>query len=238
MAENMRRLSMVAAAVAMALGSQSVMAQDRTAQDVREAAENVEQAERQLERAEREFETAISEAAEADRDRDRAEISRDRRASASVWEDADWDALLDERSNLRTFVEALRLTGLDDTLTSGTAYTVFAPSDDAFDDRRDELLRDENRDELVELLRAHIIADDVDSDRARDLTQALTVDGGTIDIAYEDGNLMVGDARVVESDISRDNLRIYVIDEVLDADVAVAFRDSDAEEFDFDTFED
>lgn len=236
MNDNMRKLSTIAVAVAVALGSQAVLAQDRSAQEVREAAENVERAEERLERAEDEFEQAIADAAEADRE---SSASSQRNADARGWDEGEWDALIDEHASLGTFVEALRLTGLDDTLTSGTQYTVFAPNDEAFEDRREELFREENRDELVELLRAHIVADDVDPDRARDLQEALTVDGGTIDLAYDDGELRVGDARVVERDISRDNLRIYVIDDVLDTDVAVAFRDDsddardDDGEFDF-----
>jgi uncharacterized surface protein with fasciclin (FAS1) repeats len=227
---NVRKLSLVAAAVAVVVGS-SALAQDDDLQteEVRRAAEDLERAEDRLEVAEEaveereeEFEESIAEADEADPSSSTGDVSE--------WDDSDWDALTEEHANLGTFVEALRLTGLDETLSSGTAYTVFAPTDEAFDAERDDLLSDENREELIERLRAHIVADDVDSDRARTLDEALTVDGGTLDLSVEDGELMVGDARVVESDIRRRNLRIYTIDELLEArpsESSIALIDED-----------
>ncbi|MBN1237303.1 MAG: fasciclin domain-containing protein [Gammaproteobacteria bacterium] len=215
---NARKLSLVAAAVAIVMGS-AASAQDDDPQtdEVRSAAEELDRAEERLQSAEEtveqreeELEEAIAEAAESD------QPASERSSDAPRWDDSDWDELADEHANLGTFVEALRLTGLDDTLSSGTAYTVFAPIDDAFDEDREELLSEENRDELIELLRAHIVADDVDPERAETLDEALTVDGDTVDISVEDGELRVGDSRVVEPDIERGNLRIYPIDELLE----------------------
>jgi uncharacterized surface protein with fasciclin (FAS1) repeats len=226
----LRKLSLVAAAVAVVVGS-SGLAQDT--EEVRRAAEELERAEERLESAqeaveEREeaFEESIAEASETD-----LSASSDRRSEdARAWDESDWEELIEEHADLGTFVEALRLTGLDETLSSGTAYTVFAPIDDAFDDDEADLLRDENREDLIELLRAHIVADDVDPERARTLDEALTVDGGRLDLSVEDGELRVGDARVVDSDIRRGNLRIYTIDELLEARPSassIALIDSD-----------
>jgi uncharacterized surface protein with fasciclin (FAS1) repeats len=129
------------------------------------------------------------------------------------------DELTTEHDSLQTFVEAVKAAGLADSLTSDTAYTVFAPTDEAFESmsgmQRDELLAPENREELLRLLRAHIVADDVNEDMARRIQQARTIDGGTVSIDVDDDRLMVGDATVIESDIQRGNLRIHTIDSVL-----------------------
>ena len=135
-----------------------------------------------------------------------------------------FNMLSDEHDNLGTFVEAVRAAGLEDSLTDGTEYTVFAPTDEAFEEAlesmgktKEELLGADNREELISLLRAHIVADDVDSEMARNLEEARTIDGGTIDLSSEGEELMVGDASVVESDIQEGSLRVYVIDQVLES---------------------
>src|SRR5690606_39593512 len=62
------------------------------------------------------------------------------------------------------------------------SYTVFAPTNDAWEQMsglsKDELMQPENREQLISLLRAHIVADDVDEQMARSLQQAQTIDGG------------------------------------------------------------
>lgn len=90
----------------------------------------------------------------------------------------------------------------------------------------EELLSAENRAELVDLLRAHIVADDVDAQRADRLEQAKTLDGGTVALKMEGDHLMVDDATVIESDIERGSVRIHTIDEVLDARTRTASADS------------
>jgi uncharacterized surface protein with fasciclin (FAS1) repeats len=127
--------------------------------------------------------------------------------------------LTEDHENLSTFVRALEETGLADSLTGDTQYTVFAPTDEAFEDMGrsvDQLLSADNRQQLISLLRAHIVADDVSPEMARQLSEAKTLDGDTITLEQQDGKLMVGDASVVDSNIQHGSLRIYTIDEVLD----------------------
>jgi uncharacterized surface protein with fasciclin (FAS1) repeats len=128
--------------------------------------------------------------------------------------------LASEHRELSTFVEALQAAGLEQSLTSGTQYTVFAPTNEAFEEMRedkDDLLSADNREELTDLLRSHIVADDVDPSRAQQLREARTLDGGTVELSSEDGKMMVGDANIVASSIEHGNLRIYAIDQVLDS---------------------
>lgn len=142
---------------------------------------------------------------------------------------ATFAAIANERGDLGTFIAALEATGLDDTLASGTQYTVFAPTNEAFamlGQSTEELLDPDNREELVALLRAHIVADDVNAELVRNLGEALTVDGGKLALSSHGEALMVGDARIVRMDVARGNLRVYGIDKVQEpnapADVAAA----------------
>lgn len=128
------------------------------------------------------------------------------------------DEIAAEREDISTFVEALKAVGFDDALTGETPYTVFAPTDEAFDALgvpRDELLAPENRDELIRLLRAHIVADDLDRTMAGNIGEAMTVDGETVSVGVDGERFSVGDATVVAPDLESGNLRVHVVDEVL-----------------------
>ena len=133
-----------------------------------------------------------------------------------------FDKLAQNHANLSTFADAVKAAGLEDSLTSGTKYTVFAPTNKAFESMKgqsvDELMKPENREQLVKILRAHIVADDIDPQQAHQLSQAETIDGNTVDIQSHDGSLMVGDAKVVnDQGFDMGTLRIYPIDDVLAA---------------------
>jgi uncharacterized surface protein with fasciclin (FAS1) repeats len=149
-----------------------------------------------------------------------AGLETEQQQSAQSQGAEDFDQLSAEHENLGTFVKAVKAAGLADALTGGTQYTVFAPTDEAWESKDgkdvDELMQPENREELLGLLRAHIVADDVDMELAGTIDEAQTIDGGTVDIQSENGELMVGDAKAVDTaGIEMDNLRIYAIDGVL-----------------------
>jgi uncharacterized surface protein with fasciclin (FAS1) repeats len=137
-------------------------------------------------------------------------------------------------SELGTFVEALETAGLVQELAGNTEYTIFAPTNQAFESMQQdvsELLKPENRQDLVALLRNHIVADDVDPQMARQLQAAQTLDGDTISISTEGDKLMIGEASVVTPNIQvqGSNLRIYSIDKVLGEGRQVAAAGSDRE---------
>lgn len=125
--------------------------------------------------------------------------------------------LVEREPDLSVFLRAVEDLGLAATLT-GSPYTAFAPTDDAFaraGTSIDTLLRPEHAGRLLGVLRAHIVADDIDIAMALGLGQARTLDGGSMDIYMEGDRLMVGDAFVLRSGIRQGGLRIYTIDRVL-----------------------
>jgi uncharacterized surface protein with fasciclin (FAS1) repeats len=137
-----------------------------------------------------------------------------------------FDKLSADHEDLATFSKAVKSAGLADSLTAGTQYTVFAPTDEAWEKsgkNADELMQPQNREELVSLLRAHIVADDVDQQLASTIGKAKTIDGGEVDIQAENGELTVGSAKAVDAEgIEMDNLRIYPIDGVLAANASAS----------------
>jgi uncharacterized surface protein with fasciclin (FAS1) repeats len=140
-------------------------------------------------------------------------------------------AVVEERSDLSSFFDAVAAAGLADALTAGKSYTVFAPTNEAYERApdADELTNPDNRAQLVGWLRAHIVADDIDPATADTIGKAMTVDGGTITLASEDGTLMVDDAAVVGPSIQQGHLRIYAINGSLSAEPSLAEDDEEEE---------
>lgn len=125
--------------------------------------------------------------------------------------------------NFTTLVSALQTTGLDETLADlETEYTVFAPTDAAFDmlDQAtvDALFAD--ADALSDLLLYHVLPGTVQSDAAiavansdmPDITMANSVDAT---LSVQDSMLFINDAQVVTANVAAANGVIHVIDKVL-----------------------
>lgn len=117
-----------------------------------------------------------------------------------------------------TLVAAVQAAGLVETLKGEGPFTVFAPTDDAFAalpaGTVEELLKPENKDQLIAVLTYHVVPGKVMStDLADDMT-AATVQGGMITIDLDNG-VMVNDATVTTADIETSNGVIHVIDKVI-----------------------
>ncbi len=115
-------------------------------------------------------------------------------------------------------VGALEATGLVEVLSGTDEYTVFAPTDAAFDLLPDTLISGLSTDQLREVLLYHVVPGSVGSEAVVGLDEATSADsaGTTIDIQV-DGNTVVlnGRVQVIVTDIIADNGIIHVIDAVL-----------------------
>jgi uncharacterized surface protein with fasciclin (FAS1) repeats len=131
-----------------------------------------------------------------------------------------FDDVADKQPTLTKFVAALKASGLEQSLTDGKEYTIFAPNNDALADKKgediDDLMKPENRQDLVGFMRAHIVADTLDLQSPRELRSVKTLDGKTFDIERKDGEIEIGDAKVVNANgLDWGNVKIYPIDDVL-----------------------
>jgi len=117
-----------------------------------------------------------------------------------------------------TLAEALQAADLVDTLRGPGPFTVFAPTDEAFAKIPAATLTAllENPAELRAVLTYHVVAGEVLAADVVGLTEATTVNGADIEIAVEDGNVVLnGTSTVVVTDILATNGVIHVIDTVL-----------------------
>lgn len=122
-------------------------------------------------------------------------------------------------SNFTTLVAAVKAAGLVDTLQGAGPFTVFAPTNEAFEKLPagtvEELLKPENKDKLVAVLTYHVVAGEVYAKDVVKLTEAKTVQGSKVMINVSDDGVMINDANVVQTDLKTKNGVIHVIDTVL-----------------------
>ncbi len=120
--------------------------------------------------------------------------------------------------SFETLLAAATAAGLVDTLKGDGPLTVFAPTDEAFaalpEGTVENLLKPENKDQLVAVLTYHVVPGKVMSTDLTDDTTAATVQGGDISIDLDNG-VMINDATVVSADIEASNGVIHVIDKVI-----------------------
>lgn len=120
--------------------------------------------------------------------------------------------------SFNTLVAAVKAAGLVDTLKSKGPFTVFAPTDDAFAKLPagtvENLLKPENKDQLVSILTYHVVSGAVKAADVVKLTAAKTVQGSEVTISTTDG-VKVDGANVVKTDIECANGIIHVIDSVI-----------------------
>lgn len=129
---------------------------------------------------------------------------------------------LGERKQFTTLATALTEAGLVDTLKGDGDFTVFAPTDQAFEklgtDTINAVLAD--KDLLTDILTYHVVdpvlvPNAVPSETAVTLDSAPMFNGDSVDIELRGKHLFVNDSKVVVTDIQTTNGIVHVIDTVL-----------------------
>jgi len=120
-----------------------------------------------------------------------------------------------------TLVAALKAADLVDTLSGDGPFTVFAPTEAAFAKLPEgtvaDLVKPENKDKLVAILKYHVVPGKV---MAKDVVKldgkkVKTVQGKSVPVRVKDGTVRIARAKVVKADVACKNGVIHVIDTVL-----------------------
>lgn len=109
---------------------------------------------------------------------------------------------------------ALTATGLVDTLKGEGPFTVFAPTDQAFEDVAG-VTAGLTTQQLTDVLLYHVVPGEVDAEAVAGLTTATTVQGEDISIDTSNGVVLNGNAEVTITDVKASNGIIHVIDAVI-----------------------
>ena len=118
-----------------------------------------------------------------------------------------------------TLVAAVKAAGLVDALSNAGPFTVFAPTNAAFDKLPagtiEGLLQPDKKDVLKNILEYHTYVGSLKIEYMQDGQSFEQVNGGKISISKKDGKTMVNGKATVLASIPTSNGIIHVIDEVL-----------------------
>jgi uncharacterized surface protein with fasciclin (FAS1) repeats len=125
--------------------------------------------------------------------------------------------VLSNDDSFNTLVRAVQAAGLADTLSTQGPFTVFAPTDQAFDNlpagQLDTLLKPENRELLRSILLYHVAQGEIQSGQLQN--GGLKTLGGGLAVRVLPDRVFINDSTVVKADIPASNGVIHAIDRVL-----------------------
>ncbi|ACK71274.1 beta-Ig-H3/fasciclin [Gloeothece citriformis PCC 7424] len=119
--------------------------------------------------------------------------------------------------SFNTLVRAAQEAGLEDTLANQGPYTLFAPTEEAFnelpDGAVDYLLQPENRDLLRQVLTYHVVPGSITANQLS--TGTVDALGGGLAVRVTDDRVIVNNASVINPNIQASNGVIHGINRVL-----------------------
>jgi uncharacterized surface protein with fasciclin (FAS1) repeats len=118
-----------------------------------------------------------------------------------------------------TLVAAVKQAGLVDALSNAGPFTVFAPTNTAFEKLPkgtvEDLMKPENKEKLQDILQYHVFVANLSTDLMQDGQTLNQVNGGNITISKKDGKVVINNNANVIASIPASNGVIHVIDAVL-----------------------
>ena len=126
---------------------------------------------------------------------------------------------LNETGKFTKLNETLMKSGLSENLKDKGPFTVFAPLDDAFAAISAKtyygLLREENKDKLVNILGRHVFSKKINSSAIDGEIKLKALNGEEIIIKKVNGIVYINEAEVVTADVETSNGIIHFINRVL-----------------------
>jgi uncharacterized surface protein with fasciclin (FAS1) repeats len=124
-----------------------------------------------------------------------------------------------QAGSFTTLLAALDRANLTQTLANKGPFTVFAPTDDAFEavdaGLLDELMAEGNESRLQRILKHHVIRGRVAGSKVGTREMLRPMAGGNVPVREQKGQTYIGDATLVQADVEAGNGIIHVIDAVL-----------------------
>ena len=122
-------------------------------------------------------------------------------------------------SDHTTLVAAVKQAGLVETLSGTGPFTVFAPTNAAFDAvpkaTLEGLMKPEMKADLTKILTYHVVSGAVKAADLTDGQELTTVQGGKLKVSIKDGVVMINNAKVTIADVVSSNGVTHVVDAVL-----------------------
>lgn len=122
-------------------------------------------------------------------------------------------------SDHTTLVTAVKAAGLAETLSGAGPFTVFAPTNEAFNKLPagtvDNLVKPEMKSDLTNILTYHVVSGALRAADLSDGQKLKTVQGKELTVSVKDGKVMIDGATVTIPDVISSNGVTHVIDGVL-----------------------
>jgi len=123
---------------------------------------------------------------------------------------------LQERGDCSRFLRMINERDMGDLLSGPGPYTVFAPTDLAFDNLPDSFHKMEpDGVELTDIVSNHIVTGIYKSDDLSQVDEVVTMANNNLIVEKHNEGLIIGGAKVVEPDIECTNGILHIIDLVL-----------------------
>jgi uncharacterized surface protein with fasciclin (FAS1) repeats len=118
-----------------------------------------------------------------------------------------------------TLVTAVKAAGLAETLSGAGPFTVFAPTNAAFDKLPkgtvETLVKPESKAKLTGILTYHVVSGALKAADLKDGQKLKTVQGEELTVSVKDGKVMINGATVTIPDVVSSNGVTHVVDAVL-----------------------
>jgi len=118
-----------------------------------------------------------------------------------------------------TLVAALKQADLVSSLSNAGPFTVFAPTNQAFNKLPagtvDDLMKNANKDKLVDVLQYHVFVSALQPESFKDGQTLNMVDGSDLKVSVSNGSVTLNGKAHIVSAIPASNGMVYVIDDVL-----------------------
>lgn len=127
--------------------------------------------------------------------------------------------VVNEDKNMTTLKRGVLATGLDKVLSGTGPFTVFAPSDLAFEKLEkgvlENLLKPENKAQLVDVLNHHVVSGKIHLKDLKDGEKLKTVNGKELHVHVKDGHVSIEGAKIQGHDVPTSNGVIHSLDKVM-----------------------
>jgi len=118
-----------------------------------------------------------------------------------------------------TLVSALKQADLVDVLANPGPFTVFAPTNEAFNKlpkgTLDELMKPEKKIDLQNILQYHVTTSSLKADYFKDGQTIGMVNGDNITVSVKDGKIVLNNSATIIASVQASNGMVHIIDAVL-----------------------
>lgn len=127
--------------------------------------------------------------------------------------------LVNVNKNMTTLKRGIIESGLGKTLSETGPFTIFAPSDKAFDELDknvvEDMLKPRNKAQLLEVLNLHVVEGKIHLKDLKDGEMLRTVSGKELHIKVREGVVSVDGADIHGQELQASNGSIYSLDTVM-----------------------